>query len=369
MFGRRSLLAALAGLPLAACTFATIVRHGPSNVTDYRIFPSRPLHASAQPFHFRDGTASHRVPSTVSLGGREVALASLLEQSRTLAFIVIKDDAILEERYLNGHQRSMPTLAFSMSKSILSILVGCALDDGLFRSVQQPITDFVPELASRGFGAVTLEHLLQMTSGSNYRDSDFPFARHPRLYYGHDMAKVLFGLRSESAPGQRWIYKSGDNQLLALALSRALAPRTLTDYLQERLWTPLGMEYDGTWSLDHAGGLEKAFCCVAARAVDFAKLGRLYLHGGDWDGRRVVSRAWVDRSTSVDTEAGSPWSYQYQWWIASRERGDYLAWGHLGQCIYVYPQKRVVIVRVGSATPGVSREQWVELFESVAERL
>jgi CubicO group peptidase (beta-lactamase class C family) len=130
------------------------------------------------------------------------------------------------------------------------------------------------------------------------------------------------------------------------------------------------MEYNGTWSIDHAGdGLEKTWCCVSATARDYAKLGRLYLNGGNWNGRQVISQSWIEQSTKVDTSEGSPWNYQYQWWLASREGGDYMAIGHLEQYLYINPEKRVIIVRLGRSGGSLPREDWLEVLAFLARQV
>jgi len=194
-------------------------------------------------------------------------------------------------------------------------------------------------------------------------ESDNPFGLHPRFYYGADLEKSLLKLKLKEDPGKKFVYKSGDNQLLGMILSRALKTKTITDYMQERIWEPLGMEYGGLWSIDHEGdGLEKTFCCISARARDFAKLGRLYLHLGNWNGRQIVSRRWVEHSTRIDTTEGSAWNYQYQWWLVSKEFGDYMAMGHLGQYVYVNPQRQLIIVRLGKNRGDLDTDAWKELF-------
>ncbi len=134
--------------------------------------------------------------------------------------------------------------------------------------------------------------------------------------------------------------------------------------MQEKLWQPMQMEYDASWSLDKKnGGVEKTFCCVNARARDFAKLGRLYLNKGNWNGKQIVSKQWVETSTKIDTTNGSAWHYQYSWWLPTKN-GDFMAIGILGQYIYVNPAKNLVIVRMGKQVGGVN---WREIMPAIAE--
>ena len=336
-----------------------------TSIDDFRHYPARQLHASDFPFHFAKSEDRSAVPETVTIDEiGEVRLDDLLETSDTIAFLVIKDDIILYERYLQGHTQSALSQAFSTSKSIQSILIGIAIHDGHITSVDQPVTDFVPELAEGGFDEVSIKDLLQMKSSMDYKENDNPFGAHVRFNYTDGLRAEIFNLRVKKEPDDHFIYKSGEAALLALMLERSLGGKTITQYTQEKLWTPLGMEYDGVWSLDREGnGLEKTWCCLAAAARDFAKFGRLYLRNGDWDGEQIVSRSWVEQSTRVGayTPTGWPrrqvengmWNYGYQWWLASKEDGDYWTRGKDGQHIYVNPNKQMIIVRLGQDNGNV----------------
>ena len=352
-------------------TVSRIIRYNFSGIDDYKIFPSRPLQASQTPFRFIEHSDKSRVPQIITFGEEsDISLDKLLKSNDTVAFLVIKDDTIVFEIYYDGYTQSSSSLSFSMAKSFLSILIGCAIDDGYIQSIEQPVTDFVPELEKNGYEHVAIKHLLQMTSGMDYLESDNPFGIHVRFYYTSNLERELVKLSLREEPGQQFIYKSGDNALLGLILRRALVTKTITEYMQERIWEPLGMEYNGAWSIDHEGdGLEKTWCCVSATARDFAKLGRLYLNYGNWGGEQVISRNWIAQSTKIDTTEGSAWNYQYQWWLVSREGGDYMATGHLGQYLYVNPEKRLIIVRLGKSSGNLDREDWIEILTFLAEEV
>lgn len=365
---------------VAAAAIGWIVAAGPvtvyrtvvynhSGIDDYRIFPQRRLTAAPLPFRFREGGHNGNTPLPVNFGSRQnIPLSELLSSTGTVAFLMVKDDAIMFEQYFEGFDRATSSLSFSMAKSFLSVLVGCAIADGYLKSVDQPVTDFVPELREKEFASVTLKHLLQMTSGIDYAENDFPLGLHVRFYYTDRLEREILNLRLREQPGTRFIYKSGDAYLLTLALKRALGGKSITAYMQERLWQPLGMEYDGIWSIDHApDGLEKTGCCLAATARDFAKIGRLYLNKGQWDGRRIVPEAWVTESTRIDTSAGSAWNYQHLWWLVVEGRPDFMANGHLGQFLYINPSAGVIIVRLGKSMGGLSRDEWMQVFMSLSE--
>ncbi len=355
-----------------------IITYDTSGIEDYKQFPSRTLTASKTPFQFAVGGDELRVPDIISVDGIEnQRLEDFLHKTNTVAFLVIKDDSILMERYYQGYDEATPTLGFSMSKSFLSILIGAAIDDGYLTSVDQSVTDFVPELAAAGYDRVTLRHLLQMTSGMDYVEIEGnPYSLHTRFYYTTRLEYELLHLDLAQEPGREFSYKTGENALLGLILSRALAPKTITEYTQARLWEPLGMEHNGAWNLDHADdadiadgtvGLEKTWCCLSATARDYAKLGRLYLNEGNWNGAQFIPVDWVTQSTKIDTDDGSVWNYQYQWWLVSEEGGDFTAMGHLGQFVYVNPQENLIIVRLGTSRGGLEWDEWKAALAFLAE--
>lgn len=205
-----------------------------------------------------------------------------------------------------------------------------------------------------------------MTSGIKFSEGYYnPFGEVASFYYGTNLKKDITKLKVKQAPGESFEYISGNTAILGWILERALGEEhTVTQYLQDKLWQPLGMEYDATWSIDKKNkGLEKAFCCINARAIDFAKIGRLYLNKGKWENEQIVPKEWVDYSTQIDTTEGSAWYYQNQWWLPS-QNGDFLAQGILGQYIYVQPSKNLVVVRLGKKE---GKGKWRTLFSELSK--
>jgi CubicO group peptidase (beta-lactamase class C family) len=350
-----------------ALTVYRIVVHNASGVDDYRLFPQRLLRASSTPFRFSQAAAGG--------GVLPASLAEAIETNDTLAFLAIHDDRVVFERYFQGQSADQPILAFSVAKSFIGALVGIALQEGLLRSVADPITRYVPELERvPGFSAVTLHHLLQMTSGIAYTESDWPFSAHPRFYYTDHLEAEALSLTLAEPPGLRFQYRSSDTILLTIALKRVLMQanphRTVTDYVHERLWEPLGMEDDGAWSVDHApNGLEKTGCCLRATPRDVAKLGRLYLNGGAWEGRRILPSAWIDETTRAEMDRDGSWEYQNHWWRVSRTGHAFAGRGHLGQFLYVDPDRRVILVRMGRGLGALGVRAWDDLLAGVAQEV
>ena len=351
---------------LSSCKFGRFVVYNFADIKDYKRFPSRALVSNETKFEFYS-TDNGKFPKSFKMGDKSdrVSLDRLLEDNNTVAFLIIKNDTIQYEKYFKGYNQESIIPSFSMAKSVTSILIGCAIDEGLIKTIEEPITNYIPELEKNGFGEVTIKHVLQMTSALDFSESYFnPFGEAASFYYGRNLKREIAKLKLKGLPGQTFEYVSGNTQLLGLVLERALKGKTVTQYFQEKLWTPLEMEYDASWSIDRKNeGTEKTFCCINARARDFAKIGRLYLNKGNWNGKQIVSKEWVEESTKVDNSDGSVNEYQYQWWLPSTT-GDFMAEGILGQYVYVDPSRNIVIVRMGKNHGNIN---WSDFFRLLAE--
>jgi CubicO group peptidase (beta-lactamase class C family) len=311
-----------------------------------------------------------------------------LASNRTLAFIVIRDDEILYEKYFNGNARDSIVTSFSSAKSFASMLVGIAIDEGYIASVDDPVIKYLPELKGRGLDELTIRHLLTMSSGIRFTHLellgahlDMPWDDNPRTYYDPDMRQLALSVQPGDEPiGAYFRYNNYHPLLLGLILERATG-QSVSHYLQEKVWKPLGMEYPASWSLDSAhDGFEKMESGINARAIDFAKVGSLFLHYGNWNGKQLVSEEWVRESTTPDPSDTREWKvfadakadngyYKYMWWGTQRDHDtyDFRAAGKYGQYIYVSPRDHVVIVRYGTDEGDVAA--WWDVFASIAERV
>lgn len=358
-------------------TVLRVLRYGDTNIDDYSHYPGRELTPAASPDPFEVAEREIQLSTeTLAQIGAKSGLETHLEANDTIAFLVVQEGALVYERTFQDHTPSSLSQLFSVTKSVTSALIGMAIADGYVDSVEQPITDFIPELASEGFADVTIHHLLTMTSGSSYQENDNPFGEHVILNYTPRLEQRILEFETEAPPGSVFRYKSGDNALLGLALARTLAPETITEYAQRRLWTPLGMQDRGIWTIDHAGdGLEKTWCCLATSARDLGRFGQLFLQMGAWGGDQIVPASWVQQSTSAKV-SGDQWSeeyraagwrgYGYQWWLASERDGDYFALGKDGQFLYVNPATRTVVVRLGWSQGELRTSQWITLFQGIS---
>lgn len=351
-----------------------------SDAFDWQKFPSRELSAPQEPFHF-EPAADERVKTLLE----EIAVVNDLEkfmkETGTQSFIVLKDTLLLYEGYFNGAGRNSIVTSFSVAKSFTSALIGFAIQDGFIDSVDDPITRYLPELAVRDerFSNITIQHLLRMSSGLEYqKNRSFLFNGDDPLttYYPDQRKLALENTHIVTNPGQTFDYNKYHPQLLGLILEKTTGI-SVTDYLQQKIWNPLGMEYSGSWSLDSEdSGFEKMETGVNARAIDFAKFGRLFLNGGRWQGRQLLNEEWVKESTSPfipenyeeyysDSVKDLPGTgyYKYMWWGVLRDDGtyDYMAEGDKGQFIYVSPDENLVLVRNGTEY-GKEPKEWVSIF-------
>jgi CubicO group peptidase (beta-lactamase class C family) len=352
---------------------------------EYRHYDYHTIDNAPAAFRFTPGNRD-LVPDTVEYHDgnvlKRVALAELLRSTGTHAFIVVRDNQVLYENYFNGFQRDSLCTAWSLSKSFTSALVGIAIADGYIKSLDDPITNYLPELKAQGFDAITIRDLLTMGSGIQYRISFFPWDEFVLAGYYPNLRQLLLSdLKIVEPPGQSFHYNNFNTELIGLILERTTG-RAPSQYLQEKIWKPIGMEYPATWSIDsEQDDFEITPILLNARAIDLAKFGRLYLNNGNWDGSQIVSQQWVAESTTRDSNDRRPWEtfsrwqdqggyYKYFWWGVSGEKGDYsfMGIGTYGQFIFVSPKTKVVIVRT-AGDDGIDPPYWREVFQYIADQI
>jgi CubicO group peptidase (beta-lactamase class C family) len=368
---RRALL--LVALALAGCDSLPMwmVWQQRASIADHQHFDAQPLARAATPRPLPAVPAALAWPN--GLGAAEAE--QWVGDQGTVALIVLRRGELVYERYFNGFARDSIGTSFSVAKSVVSTLVGVAIAEGRIQSVDDPVTTYLPELLKNDarFARITLRQLLQMRSGiafdEGYRS---PFADASRFYLTQKLPERVAGLAIAREPGQAYSYQSGDTQLLGMAVQRAVG-MPLAVYATSRLWQPMGAEFDASWSVDsEASATAKAFCCVNARALDFARFGQLFLDEGQVGGKTVVPADWVRASTAaqlglpgaddsarrnIEWRGARPSSfYAFQWrrtlkldaaGVAPQPGGDFYAEGILGQFVYVAPATQTVIVRLG----------------------
>jgi CubicO group peptidase (beta-lactamase class C family) len=318
------------------------------------ILDSRTVARGDQVLEFARGTYS--LPKSFRYRDRPYDTEAFLDELVTTGLIIVQDDTILLERYERGHAPAGHHIAWSVSKSFVSALFGIAVEEGHIPDIMAPVTDYLPELEGSGYDGVPIKHVLQMSSGVGFNeDYGDPFSDINRMGPSMALGSLLdFAATLERArpPGTLQHYVSVDTQVLGTILVRATG-QDLAAYASEKLWQPLGMEFDAVWLLDGTG-MEWAFGGLNASLRDFARFGWLYLNGGSRNGKQIVPEAWVRASVTPDAphlmpgpkpDSSNEMGYGYQWWIPSEPDGDFMALGVYGQTIYVDPKNRLVIVK------------------------
>lgn len=400
-----SVMGGMVGLSACSTLPLWMVAQGKAEITDHQHFINAPIARAAVPSALPAPAADAPVALRWPGGWPADEAARELAARDTVALLVLRRGLLVHEQYFNGFSRSSIGTSFSMAKSVVSLLIGVAITDGRIDGVDDPVTRYLPELLAQDprFGQITLRHLLTMRSGIDFQESyTVPWSQAARFYLGPDLKAEVARLRIKTAPDQAFSYQSGDTQLLAMALERAVA-MPIASYLQQRLWQPMGAEFDASWSLDSAaGGTARAFCCLNARAVDYLRLGQLVLNKGRTaSGVPLVAADWLRQSTAEQQRPGAddaarrnierPASrfqafYAWQWrralssaqtvagqaaaasspgsaaWpdAARAQPGDdFYAEGLRGQYIYIAPATQTVIVRLGRERGGLFWPAWL----------
>ncbi|MDT0689670.1 serine hydrolase [Salegentibacter sp. F188] len=310
--------------------------HSTAYIDDYTEFQNRKIATSEAAQEWPEHVDYNNATPTKEL-------QEINEELRTAAFLVIKNDSIWFEEYFKGYGKYSRTNSFSMAKSIVSALLGKAMKDGHLESLEQPVADFFPQFDN----SLKVGDLASMASGLNWNENYYnPFGMTAEAYFGQDIRELVLDLKVTENPGKQFEYLSGNTILLGMVIEKATG-RTLSEYLSESFWKPLGMQKDALWQLDsRESGMEKAYCCIASNARDFAKIGRLYKDYGRWNGQQILDSSYVARSIAPRFE-DSP-QYGYGFWLSEYEDKDFFYMrGILGQYVIIIPEDDLIIVRLG----------------------
>lgn len=341
------------------------------------VFPYREVPRSGEVWAFARNPQP--LPETYVFEGQPRSLAAFLHETVTTGLLVVHDGGITHEEYRLGADETSPFTSWSMAKSVLSALIGIALDEGHIASLDDPLEGYVPALAGSGYEGVTIKQALTMSSGVAFDENyDDTFSDVNQLFIslaiGTPLEETLAALERAREPGTYNDYISSDSVALGLALEAATG-MSAEDYLATRVWGPMGAEADAFWSTGRVGPV-LPFCCLNATLRDYARFGRLYLEGGARQETQVVPTGWV----AASTEPGAPhlepgdnpasfWTfgYGYHWWVPEEPQGDYLAIGIWGQYIYVDPARDVIIVKTSADPDFDDRDhESVAMFRAIA---
>lgn len=265
----------------------------------------------------------------------------------TIAYLIIKDGKILYEKYAEDYAKDSKTNSFSMAKSITSVLLFKAIQDGYIKSLNQPIIDFYPEFKGAYAKETTVGDLASMASGLNWDEHYYsPFSMTAKAYYDDNISDLIESLSIDEQPGESFKYLSGNTQLLGMIITKAVGT-SLSEYLSKSIWKPLGMRGTAYWQLDDVNnGMEKTYCCLASNARDFAKVGKLFLQDGKWNDQQIIDSKFVKKATTPRF-ANSP-HYGYGFWLSDYKNKDIFSMrGILGQYVISIPEDDLIIVRLG----------------------
>jgi CubicO group peptidase (beta-lactamase class C family) len=293
-------------------------------------------------------------------------LDSFVELHQLRSFIVIQNDSIKFEYYGDQYDQEELHTSYSIAKSFLAILTGIAIEEGEIESEEELVVNYIPEIAHLDYAnTLKIEHLLNHTSGLEYQ-----IVVDAKIYYGNDILKALKRLKFEHPPGKVQHYLNVNSQLLGIVLKRAI-DRPLSDYLKEKILTPIKICNEVHWLRDKKNKLERSFCCMGLTALDYAKFGRLMLHKGKWGSLQIIPQDWYEKSLQRDTSNGSSFNYNYSWHIGLKEYEDFMAIGLYKQHIYVCPKKKIIIVSLANRMKPLKAERmnWWFVFRQIVDQL
>ncbi len=341
--------------------------HTSAYIDDYSHFDNRVITKSENPIPWQ----LHQEYNSIAATDR---LKTINKELGTIAYLIIKNDSIWYETYADGYGKTSKTNSFSMAKSLVTLMLGKAIMNGEIKGLQQPVGDFIPEFSTGLASQLTVGDLSSMASGLNWDESyKSPFSVTARAYLGTDLRKIMLGLEVVNKPGQEFEYLSGNTQLLGMVIEKATG-KTLTAYMTQHFWRPMGMEEDALWQLDsEESGLEKAYCCVSSNARDFARFGSLLNHKGAFGKSQLLPRSFVEKITKAKYDNGE--MYGYGVWLSNYLGKEISVMrGILGQYVISIPEDNLIIVRLGHKLgeylPGESfREDFYVYIDEAYEML
>ena len=329
-------------------------------ISDYEYFDNKEIRsANPQPW------ALHKQYNTIDESDK---LKELNDERKTKSFLVIKNDSILFEKYYDGHKQTDISNSFSVAKSIVTSMMGKAIMEGKIKSLNQPVSDFFEEYKDGIASELTVGDLASMSSGMKWNEKYYSVINiTSESYFTDDLRSVILRQEIENKPGQAFRYSSGDTQLLAMVIEKATGT-SLSDYMSQKFWSPMGAETIALWQIDSKeSGMEKAYCCIAATARDFARFGKLYIDKGKWGDTEILDPSFVELSLKPVFD-DSPF-YGYGWWLYEYEgKKVFTMNGHRGQFVISFPDENIIIVRQGDFNnKGRVSEGSGDLYQYISE--
>lgn len=328
-------------------------------ISDYEYFENREIKNSVpQPWLL------HEKYNSVT---QSENLKKLNEETKTKSFLVIKNDSIVFEKYFDDHKSTSLSNSFSVAKSIVTSMLFKAIMEGKIKGLDQPLSDYFEEYKEGLASELTVGDLASMSSGMKWSEKYYNVINiTSESYFTDDLRSVVLRQDIIDKPGQSFRYSSGDTQLLGMVIEKATGT-TLTNYLSEKFWQPMGAENSALWQIDSAkSGMEKAYCCIASTARDFARFGKLFINKGKWNDEMILDPSYIDLSINPVFE-DSPY-YGYGWWLYNYEgKKVFTMNGHLGQFVISFPDENIIIVRQGDYNNKGNGDGSSDLFKYIAE--
>lgn len=343
-------------LILTACSntyLGRYIRWNFPDVYDLTKFPSVPVQQGASKRTFVYSIQNNIGTIRVNEEGDSVDLNSLLKRSKTRAFIVLKNDTIIAEQYplKDTHETLFKT--YSMTKSLLSLLIGLAIEERKIKDVNDPIGNYLPNL-KQTIANLTIRQCLLQTTRIKYDERYFPWSDEPRWYYTKDARALTRKIEIDEK--RKPVYENVEYNVLLLGMVLEEATgKSISQYTEQKIWKRAGMEHQASFSIDsEETRFEKVGDGFNAHAMDLVRMGKLLLDSGVYQGQQIIPYNWIHESTSYENSIPSEWKnvqYNYLWWV--KKNGDFYANGHFGQYIYISPRTKTVIVRLGEASDGI----------------
>lgn len=345
-----------------------VVEYQVPDANTYKAYPQTMVHPADTAFHFAKAAANRNDLDTLHvLDGQNhlIPFADYVKEGKISLFMVIRNDSIIYQKYAPGYSDTTLTTLFSVAKTMVSIMLGQAVEEGKIKSLDDPLLKYVPELkANPAFEHITMRNLFDMKSGLKFEDTNGSYIHaflsdEARFYYTDDIKKELLKVTLDKTPGTVYKYESIDAFLLTWALEKATGEKIST-YFQDNLWRKIGTEYAASWGLDHPNGLANTASRFQCTAIDLAKIGRLYLLGGQYNGHQIVPQEWVSQSVKLvkgeEPATAKGWqktAHHALWWVPQQGvYGDYAAEGMLGQRLYMDPLTNTIIVQFAAKGAG-----------------
>ena len=349
-----------------------------------KIFPTREIKASKNPKPLKRNIKA--LPETFFFEGEEKNLQEYLDYFWSDGMIVLHKNEMVYENYWLGNNENKRHISWSVAKSFISALVGIAYEEGLIDSLDDPVTKYLDDFKETGYDDVTIKDILQMSSGvlfnEDYADYDSDINRFGRaVATGTSMRDFSKTLTREREPGTYMHYVSINTQVLGFLLQE-VTNKSISQYLHDKIWNPLGMEDSAYFILDDVKD-EFALGGLNATLRDYAKFGLLYLQNGRWNDNQIISKQWIEDSHSTDgihlvpgerETSSNPWGYGYQWWVPGFPDTDYTASGVYNQYIYIDPLSKIVIAKTSSnykytSELQMSKDMHMAMFRAIANHI